>query len=295
VKRIVLTELGGREIIRADLELDAGVHTLVTVTPEGGNEFIEIASGLSSPSRGTVLIDGKNPYNRPEVRRRIGSLFSVETVSEVRTVHAWVARALLFKQSTSVPSTVLDAIGLGALAKRTPDSLSPSEARGVALATALATDGGVILLFEPLATPAGRARIVAAIVEAAEKGAAVVCVTASARDASDIGGSRYSLRYGRIGGDSSIRALGASTESAVEMIVRTDDPRRLASALSLDPGLSHLNANLGQVPGEVVVRGDDSDGVALGVLRGARQSGAKVLALWQRAPGRSGFGPGGFS
>ena len=293
MKRIVLTELGGREIIRADLELDAGVHTVLAVTPEGGGELIEITSGLRAPRRGAVLVDGKNPYTRPEVRRKIGSLLAVETVSEVQTVEAWVARALLLKQSTSTARTVLDAIGLGPLGKRTPGALSPSEERGVALAIALATEAGVILLFEPLATPAGRARVVASIEEAAKHGAAVVCVTASARDASDLGGSCFPLRFGRLGGDTSIRALGIPTESVVEMIVRTDDPRRLCAALSLDPAFSHLRSELTAAPGEVVVRGDDTDRVALSVLRGARQSGAKVLALWQRGPGRNRVEVGG--
>jgi energy-coupling factor transporter ATP-binding protein EcfA2 len=215
---------------------------------------------------------------------------SVEAIAEVRTAEAWVARALQLKRSTAVPSGALQAIGLGALAKRTPGSLSPGEARGVALAVALAAEAGVILLFEPLATPAGRARVVSSIEEASAKGAAVVCVTASARDAADIGGRSYPLRFGRMGGDTSVRALGAPTESAFEMIVRTDDPRRLSSALSLDPAFSHLSCDVGTAPGEVVVRGDDSDRVALGVLRCAKQSGAKVLALWQRAPRRVGLG-----
>lgn len=292
MKRLVFAELGGREIIWADLQLDSGVHTVVTLTPEGGSELVEIASGLSAPRRGTVLIDGKNPFSRPEIRRKIGSLLSVETVSEVRTVEGWVARALLLKQSTAVPSAVLESLGLGALAKRTPGALSPAEARGVALAVALASEAGVILLYEPLATPAGRARVVSSIVEAAAKGAAVVCVTASARDAADIGGSSYPLRFGRIGGETSVRALGGPTESAFEMIVRTDDPRRLSSALSLDPAFSYLSSDVGTAPGEVVVKGDDSDQVALAVLRGAKQSGARVLALWQRAPRRAGLGTG---
>jgi ABC-type thiamine transport system ATPase subunit len=293
VKRIVLAELGGREIIRADLELDAGVHTVVVMTPEGGNELVELASGLRAPRRGTVLVDGKNPYTRPEVRGKIGSLFAVENVSEVATVAAWVARALLLKQSTAVPSTVLEAVGLSALAKRTPGSLSIGEARGVALAVALATEGGAILLFEPLATAAGRARVVASVANVAEKGAAVVCVTASARDAGDIGGNCFPLRFGRLGGDTSVRALAASAESVVEMVVRTDDPRRLCSALSMDPVFSHVRSDFVATPGEVVVRGDDSDRVALGILRGARQSGAKVLALWQRGSFRKGAGIGG--
>lgn len=290
MKRLVFAGMGGREIIWADLQLDSGVHTVITVTPEGGNELVEIASGLTAPRRGTVLIDGSKPYSRPEVRRRIGSLLSVETIAEVRTVEAWVARALMLKRSSVVPSTALESIGLGALSKRTPSSLSPGEARGVALAVALAAEAGVILLFEPLATPAGRARVVSSIEEAAAKGAAVVCVTASVRDAADIGGTSYPLRFGRIGGDTSVRPLGSPTESAIEVIVRTDDPRRLSSALSLDPAFSHLSCDVGTAPGEVVVRGDDSDRVALGVLRGAKQSGAKILALWQRAPRRIGLG-----
>jgi ABC-type thiamine transport system ATPase subunit len=288
-----MTGLGGRELIRADLEVDGGVHSVVTVTPDGGNELVEIASGMRAPVRGTVLVDGKNPYSSPEARRRIGSLLAVEAIEEVRTVEAWVARALHFKRTAAVPSAVLDAIGLGGLAKRTPGALSRSESRGVALAVALATEGGAILLFEPLATPAGRARVVASIAEAAEKGATVICVTASARDAGDIGGKSFPLRFGRIGGEATAGPLGSSTDSAVEMIVRTDDPRRLSAVLSSDPAFSHLRSDLAPVPGEILVRGEDADRVALGILRSAKQSGVKVLAMWQRTRGREATGTGG--
>jgi ABC-type thiamine transport system ATPase subunit len=283
VNRFELTEVGGRDLVRADLELGPGLYTVVALTPEGAEELVRIAAGVTAPRRGTVLIDGKNPYSRPEARRRIGSLFAIETVTEARTVDEWIARALRLRGSSVAPASVLEAIGLPALGKRRPMALSPGDARGVALGMALAVgEGAVILLVEPLATSAGRARVVTAIAEAARADATVVCMTASLRDASDIGGRCFPLRFGRIGGDTSVQSLAARGDSEVEMIVRTDDPRRLSAALSMDAAFSHVRSDFDTVPGEVAVSGGDSERIALAVLRGARESGANILALSQR-------------
>lgn len=289
MNRIELSEVGGRDVVRVDLEIGAGLHTIVALTPEGADELVRIVAGVVAPKRGMVLIDGKNPYKQPAVRRKIGSLFSDESVSEVRTVEEWVARVLQLRGSSAGASSVLESIGLAGMGKRRPGALSKGDARAIALAVALATgEGGVIVLFEPLATPAGRARVVSAIADSARAGAAVVCVTASLRDASDLGGRCFPLRFGRLGGKTSVIALGVEGESAVEMVVRTNDPRRLSAVLSLDPAFFHVRAELGTVPGDVTVSGADVERVALAVLRGARESGAGIIALSQRAPARTG-------
>jgi ABC-type thiamine transport system ATPase subunit len=289
MNRVELSRVGEKSLVRADLELGVGVHTVLALTPEGAPELVALVAGISRPQYGVVLVDGENPYARPAARRKIGSLLAVEEVSEARTVEAGVGRAIATRGSTTGVATVLETFGLTAYAKRRPESLSRNEARGVALALALSSnEGGILALFEPLATPAGRARVVASVADAGRKGASVLCVTASARDASDLGGRTFPLRFGRVGGESPLLSLG-SDGAALEIVVRTDDPGRLASALCLDPAFSALRCDLATRPGEVVVSGAEPDAVSLAVLRSARGSGAKILALWQR---RAGVRPG---
>lgn len=294
MNRVELSELRGASLIRADLEIGPGVHTVVALTPDGAEELVPLAAGLVKPASGAVRVDGQNPFSSPAARRKIGSLLAVEVVAEARAVESWVARALVLRGSSISAASVLDALGLAMLAKRSPGTLSPGEARAVALALALsATEGAVLLLFEPLATPAGRGRVVAAMEEAARRGAAVLSVTASARDASDIGGTTFPLRFGRLGGETALSSLAASPQTIVEMVVRTDDPRRLAAALSLDSVFAEIRCELSASPGELVVAGGESEGVALGILRGARSSGARILAIWQRKRAADAFVPRG--
>jgi ABC-type thiamine transport system ATPase subunit len=286
MSRVELSAVGGKMLVRADLELGVGVHTVVAVTPEGAAELVELTSGVAAPRRGTVLVDGESPYSRPEARRKIGSLLAVEQVFEARSVEAGVARAIAIRGSSIGAITALETFGLSSYAKRSPSSLSPNEARGVALALALTlSERGILTLFEPLATPAGRSRVVTAISDAAREGASVLCVTASARDASDLGGRTFPLRFGRLGGESPLSSFGSGSESTLELVVRTDDPRRLASAVCLDPAFVGLRCDLSSHPGEVVVSGGDPDAVSLAVLRSARSCGAKILALWRRRVG----------
>lgn len=287
MNRVEFSAAGSGALVRADLGLGPGMNTVVALTADGADEVVRLASGISEPSYGSVLVDGANPHRRPDVRRKIGSLFAVEAVSEARNVEAAVAVALLMHRSSKSPISVLESFELGGLAMRSPATLSAGEARAVALALAVSAHDGILVLHEPLATPAGRARVADALADAASHGASVLAVTASLRDASDLGGRCFPLRFGRVGGETPLASLGATGESVLEMVVRTDDPRRLASALSVDPAFSGVRWEDRAGSGEVVVSGREADRVALGVLRGSHGSGAKILAMWQRTARRA--------
>lgn len=79
----------------------------------------------------------------------------------------------------------LATLGLEALAKRRSNSLTPVEARGVALAIALSSTAQTLLVEEPLAMiePTVPSRVVAALRTRAAAGACVLVTTASVRDA----------------------------------------------------------------------------------------------------------------
>ena len=79
----------------------------------------------------------------------------------------------------------LATLGLETLAKRRAGSLSPVEARGVALAIALSSTAQTLLVEEPLAMiePTVPSRVVAALRARAAAGACILLTTASVRDA----------------------------------------------------------------------------------------------------------------
>lgn len=76
-------------------------------------------------------------------------------------------------------------LGLESLAKRRTSSLSPVEARGVALAIALSSTAQTLLVEEPLSMiePTVPSRVVAALRARAAAGACILITTASVRDA----------------------------------------------------------------------------------------------------------------
>jgi ABC-type phosphate/phosphonate transport system ATPase subunit len=76
-------------------------------------------------------------------------------------------------------------LGLEALAKRRSNSLTPVEARGVALAIALSSTAQTLLVEEPLSMiePTVPSRVVSALRVRAAAGACVLVTTASVRDA----------------------------------------------------------------------------------------------------------------
>jgi len=132
------------------------------------------------------------------------------------------------------PATKLAALGLEALAKRRVRSLSPVEARGVALAVALASSARVLLIEEPLSLvePTVPSRIIAAIRARAAEGACIVVTTSSVRDATRVADQLGVLTRGVYAPlPPALAHVGREGASVRVVIAPTADSRAHAAAL----------------------------------------------------------------
>ncbi|HEX7672407.1 MAG TPA: hypothetical protein VF395_22590, partial [Polyangiaceae bacterium] len=76
---LTLSGVTGRKLRRVDLSFVPGVvHAVVGGPDEEGAELVAICAGIVRPKRGTVLLNGNQPFRSPETRRRIGALLEVE-------------------------------------------------------------------------------------------------------------------------------------------------------------------------------------------------------------------------
>lgn len=272
----------------ADLTLDAGVHAVLGAPADGTSELVAVATGIIRARRGRVRVQGQDPFSSPEARRSTAALLPEERLIPARSVAASVARALaLAGEKPGTQDDALAALGLGSWANRRPASLGAGELRAVALSLALARPKpSVVALYEPLGVPGVTRQVVLdAMARLAAAGACVLCVTASARDAGEASSTLHLLHRGRF-----VRraTLPLPTELAPgttpDFVVQSDDPRRLAAALSAESVVAGVEWNQEQSPDEIRVRGTDAAELALVIARVAVAAPVRVRAVSPALP-----------
>jgi ABC-type multidrug transport system ATPase subunit len=257
-----------------------GTHVIVGTELDGTGTLLELAAGMLEPQSGSVRLDGFAPWSHAQTRRRIASLFAIETLLPARDVAGALALALAARGDARSAASVLDNAGLAHFATRRVSALTPREARAVALCLALShREPALLALHEPLSTAVGLSPdfVLDTLNERSALGAIVLCTTSRLEDAARLGGSASALERG---------SWLASTETypargAITLRLRTADPRRLAARLSEAPDVSGVEWAGGQ---ELLVRGPDLDRLAHSVVANARAEAIRITALKQDAP-----------
>ncbi|MBU4213274.1 MAG: ABC transporter ATP-binding protein [Actinobacteria bacterium] len=184
----------GREPVHAlrgvSLELRAGsVTAVVGQSGSGKSTLLNCAAGLDTPSQGSVIVSGHDLTSlRPDDltrfrREHIGFVFQAYNLIGHLTARENLRLPLLL--SGRAPDLVweaslLDQLGVGALADRLPGELSGGQAQRFAIARALITRPAVVFADEPTGALDSRtgAGVLAALRETASAlGQTVVIVT----------------------------------------------------------------------------------------------------------------------
>jgi len=146
-----------------DLEINKGEFTAI-VGPSGSGKstFLNLISGLDTPSEGEVWLDGKkisemSGKHLSDFRRdNIGFIFQAYNLIPVLTVEENIEYVMLLQ---GVPkeerhrrvADILDDIGLSGYADRLPTKLSGGQQQRVAIARAMVAQPSIILADEPTA------------------------------------------------------------------------------------------------------------------------------------------------
>jgi NitT/TauT family transport system ATP-binding protein len=156
---VVRGEGGGpthRFIALEDITLDVrSGEFLALVGPSGCGKstLLDLLGGLTSPTSGRILLDGR-PIEGPARDRGIVfqqyALFPWRTAAQNVEFGLDIA-GLKAKQRREIARHYLDLVGLTAFADRYPDELSGGMKQRVAIARSLAYDPEVLLMDEPFA------------------------------------------------------------------------------------------------------------------------------------------------
>jgi ABC-type Fe3+/spermidine/putrescine transport system ATPase subunit len=129
--------------------------TLLGPSGCGKTTILRTIAGFISPSRGRILVEGKDIAPLPPHRRNIGMVFQSYALFPHMTVLENVAFGLRMRkmrrpERESRVRTALEMVGLPEMSDRYPAQLSGGQQQRVALARALVIEPAILLLDEPL-------------------------------------------------------------------------------------------------------------------------------------------------
>ncbi|HEY4118576.1 MAG TPA: ATP-binding cassette domain-containing protein [Byssovorax sp.] len=269
-----------------------GVYAVLGAPEDGTLALANVLSGARKPTRGRVIVAGRDLTKLGVSRARIGALDVEPRLPPAALVADAVRAALVARSDPRAFDAILDPLGLSSLHARRAASLSFAEARAVELALALSTPAPVLVsLHEPFSDVAladphvvnQRARDLAAA------GACVVITTASAADAAAVADRVFVLRGGAFAFDVAAGAALGDRGALAEIVAWVT-----AGDAGADVAQAFRSALAG-ADGVLGVAWDDAGDGALTVRVRARDgaSGARALVDAALASGvdLEGFAP----
>lgn len=139
-----------------NLKVRAGEFlTLLGPSGSGKTTLLQMIAGLTRPSEGTILIDGRDATGMPAGRRGIGMVFQSYALFPHMTVAENIAYPLRMRgqaREEILPAVeaALRTVRMDAFADRRPHELSGGQQQRIALARCFVYNPCVILLDEPL-------------------------------------------------------------------------------------------------------------------------------------------------
>jgi iron(III) transport system ATP-binding protein len=148
----------GRFTALADVSLDVPRGNLVIFLGPSGcgkTTLLRIIAGLETQDRGRVLYDGRDISRLPAIKRDYGIVFQSYALFPNLTIHDNVAYGLVNRRTAREKirarvAELLKLVGLPDAGPKYPGQLSGGQQQRIALARALATAPGLLLLDEPL-------------------------------------------------------------------------------------------------------------------------------------------------
>src|SRR6185295_14412887 len=141
--------------------VDLGVRdgefiTILGPSGSGKTTILRLIGGFTAPSRGEILLDGRDIAAMPINRRPFNTVFQDYALFPHLTVEANIAYGLVVRGTPRAETATrvrdaLELVQLGPLGKRYPAQLSGGQRQRVALARAIICRPRLILLDEPLA------------------------------------------------------------------------------------------------------------------------------------------------
>lgn len=221
-----------------DLRADSGCTVVLGPNGAGKTTLFRVGAGVLEPTRGTVSIAGDDPFENPEVKRDVGYVPHVPSLTPNLSVRenlrfwdrvvgldpAYVGERI---------DSLAHSLEFGDLLSRDGSELSRGQSQRVAVARGLLSEPSLLFLDEPTSglDPSARAKLLALLRDLAASDRTLVYTTHNLHEADELADDIALLR------DGEIVASGPKDE-----VVDRRGARTVRMKLSADDGASHLRA-----------------------------------------------------
>ena len=220
--------------------LRGGIVGLLGPNGAGKSTLMKLMAGLLRPSRGTLAVYGKNPFEDVAVRRRIGYAPEHEktwdelTALELVTVMAKLA-GVPSNRATTAAKDAIAQMGMTDSMHRRVKGFSKGMRQRTKLATAIAHDPDFILLDEPLTgvDPIARVDIVERIRKLADLGKTIVVSSHVLYEIEALTSEIVVIYRGQVLAEGNVYEIRKLIDRHPHRIrIECDQPRQVAAALA---------------------------------------------------------------
>lgn len=153
-----LTKAYGSVVALDDVSLGVEPGEFLTIlgpSGSGKSTILRLISGFTEPSKGQVLINGKDVSFMPPKERGVGMVFQnyalfPHLTSLENVAYGLKVRGMKKQERNAKASEMLKTVGLAGMEDRLPREMSGGQQQRVALARALAFSPSLLLMDEPL-------------------------------------------------------------------------------------------------------------------------------------------------
>jgi ABC-2 type transport system ATP-binding protein len=259
-----------------------GVTGLLGPNGAGKTTLMRAMSGLVDVNQGTVRIEGANPRRDRAVFRRIALVPEDEAVPKGLTARQFVRYVadLHGVADREAPDNALRSVALLDVADRRVDGFSKGMRQRTKVASALVSGPLVLVLDEPLngADPVQRVHLIDLFKRLGAQGRTVIVSSHVLNEVERLAQRVIVLVHGRLaaaGGHHAIR--DAMDDRPRHVLVRSDDGRRLASALITLDSVGGVTFDAGR--GGLVIQTLRARELATALPRLARDQSVRLLEV----------------
>jgi ABC-2 type transport system ATP-binding protein len=226
------------------MSIGPGVTGLLGPNGAGKSTLIHMMGGFLPPSAGSVTLDGEVVWRNEQIYRRIGLVPEREAMYDVVTGWEFVlanARLHRLDDPEAAARRALETVEMTDAQGRDISTYSKGMKQRVKMATALVHDPPVLLLDEPFngMDPRQRLHLMTLLQRMAEQGRTVLFSSHILEEVEQIAGSIEVMVSGRHAASGDFREIRQlMTERPHQYTIRSDDDRRLASAIIAEPSTS---------------------------------------------------------
>jgi len=270
---------------RVSLAISPGITGLVGPNGSGKTTLLNLITGLVRPTRGKIRVLGVNPNQPEEIFKRLGYCTQFDSFPRGLTGYELLYFFLLIHgfssaQARDLSLSALERVDLLNVAHRRIAAYSKGMRQRIKLAHAICHRPSVLVLDEPLSglDPMARSEMIALFRKEAEEGRYLIISSHILHEVDMISDRVILINGGYVVAEGEVESLrGELPEHPIQVLIRCDEPHRLASRLFK---MDHVvEVKIQQDQRGVLIRTTDVNGFYLCLNREVVENELRVEAV----------------